>query len=227
MYGRQGNSVAWLSGPSASDRAWASYWTVFTDWAPDSSGFLFLRQPIDVDVYTATSPSDLWIWQQNTQTRDLVLSGVVAATWSPKGDTIAFLSLGHPLTTPEGKWDGVQAVPEGTNPLGIGILRWPRGDLVSFLDIGDLESHNYQPKVRGSLAPIWSPDGRHVVYFDGIDSLGLLGLSGNEVVHCELIGNRDSSDSLTSPDIEWSPDGQYLAVGTDGTVRIFAAPCQP
>lgn len=226
VYARQGNSLDWLSGPYASDRVWASYWTFFTDWAPDSSGFLFLRQPIDGSAYAATAPPALWIWQQATQMHALVLPGVVAAAWSPRGDHIAFLAFGQPQVTPEGVWEGVVATPEGINPLGVGVLRWPQGDLVSFLDAGDLESHNYWPQVQGSLAPIWSPDARHVVYSNGIDSLELLQFAVDQAVHYELTGEGGSGASTATYDVAWSADGHYLAVKKAGTLRIFAIPCQ-
>jgi len=211
-----GREISWLSGHGAPDPAWTPFWTFFADWSPDSSRFLFLRQPDN-----ASEPPELWVWNIRTGEGSPLLSGVIAARWSPRGDSIAFLTLGQPRLTPDGNWQGVVTTPQGPNPLGLGLYQYPEGKIITLFEIGKVDlDYNFLVESIQSFAPLWSPDGRQLVYYDGMGRAWILLV--DELSQYELLTRRSSTDEA-----KWSPDGRKLAIATSGRLRIFAIPCSP
>lgn len=213
-----GREISWLSGHGALDPAWTSFWTFFADWSPDSSRFLFLRQPDN-----ASEPPELWVWNMRTGEGFSLLSGVIAARWSPRGDLIAFLTLGRPRFTSDGNWQGAVTAPQGPNPLGLGLYQYPEGKIIAFFEIGKVDlDHNFlvESIQSQSFAPLWSPDGKQLVYYDGMGRAWILLV--DELSQYELLTQRSSTDEA-----KWSPDGGKLAITMSGRLRIFAIPCSP
>lgn len=208
-----GDEITWLSGHHAHDPAW----TLFADWAPEGSRFLFLRQPDD-----ASEPPTLWVWNVEASSGSSLLPGVVAAAWSPEGDMIAFLSLGQPRFGPDGTWQGVFAMPEGPNTLGVGLYRWSEKRVIAFTLAGEVNLGYRWPDQLGQqlLKPAWAPDGNSLVYRDGTGVAWVL--STNDLIQYELDTVGASVNTLS-----WSPDGRKLAVGTSENLMIFSIPCSP
>lgn len=211
-----GSEISWLSGHGASNPAWTPLWTFFADWSPDGSRFLFLRQPNNV-----SEPPELWVWNIRTGEGSPLLSGVIAARWSPRGDLIAFLTLGQLHLTPDGNWQGVVTASQGPNPLGLGLYQYPEGKIIAFFEIGKVDlDYNFLVESMRSFAPLWSPDGRQLVYYDGMGRAWIL--SVDELSQYELLTHRSLTDEAG-----WSPDGGKLAITTSGRLQIFAIPCSP
>lgn len=208
--------ISWLSGHGSLDPTWASFWTFFADWSPDSSHILFLRQPSD-----GSAPPELWVWDKETRQVSALLSGVIAARWSPRGDQIAFVTLGQPHLGPDGEWQGVVATPQGPNPLGVGLYQWPEGKIIAFLESGEVDfGYRYLMESLQSLAPVWSPDGRQLVYYDGIGQVWILSVD-------ELSQYRVPTLGYPMDEARWSPDGKSLAIRVSDSLQIFAIPCSP
>lgn len=208
--------ISWLSGHGSLDPTWASFWTFFADWSPDSSYILFLRQPSD-----GSAPPELWIWDKETRQVSALLSGVIAARWSPRGDQIAFVTLGQPHLGPDGGWQDVVAAPQGPNPLGVGLYQWPEGKIIAFLESGEVDfGYRYLMESLQSLAPVWSPDGRQLVYYDGIGQAWILSVD-------ELSQYRVPTLGYPTDEARWSPDGKMLAIRVSDSLQIFTIPCSP
>jgi len=208
--------ISWLSGHGALDPAWTSFRTFFADWSPDSSHFLFLRQPDN-----ASEAPELWVWNIRAGEGSPLLSGVIAARWSPRGDQIAFLTLGQPDLPPNGNWQGVVAVPRGPNPLGVGLYQYPEGRIITFIEIGKVDlDYRFLVESLQSFAPLWSPDGRQLVYYDDMRRAWIL--SVDELSQYEVPTQRYPTDEA-----RWSPDGRRLAITMADRLQIFAVPCSP
>lgn len=212
----QGEEIFWLSGHGAPDSTWTFFWTFFADWSPDSAHMLFIRQPSD-----GSAPPELWAWNTETRESSMLLLGVIAARWSPRGDRIAFVTLGQPRFGPDGKWQGVDAAPQGPNPIGIGLYRWPEGEIITFFEAGEVDfGYRYLVESSQSLAPVWSPDGRQLVYSDGRKQAWVL--SVDEWSQYEVPTRGHPTDEA-----RWSSDGKRLALRVSDSLQIFAIPCSP
>jgi len=208
--------ILWLSGHGSLDQTWASFWTFFADWSPDSSRFLFLRQPSD-----GSAPPELWVWDKETRRVSALLSGVIAARWSPRGDQIAFVTLGQPHWGPDGEWQGIVVAPQGPNMLGVGLYQWPTGKVVAFFESGEVSfGYRYPAESLQSLAPVWSPDGRHLAYYDGAGQVWILSVD-------ELSQYQVPTRGRPVDEARWSPDGKRLAIRVSDSLQIFAIPCSP
>lgn len=208
--------ISWLSGYGAIDPAWTSFWTFFADWSPDGSHFLFLRQPGNT-----SEPPELWAWNVKTGEGSPLLSGVIAARWSPRGDQIAFLTLGQPHFAPDGNWQGVIADPQGPNPLGVGLYQYPEGRIITFLEIGKVDlDYSFLVESAQSFTLLWSPDGTQLVYYDGMGRVWIL--SVDELSQYEVLTQGSPPD-----EVRWSPDGRKLAITISDRLQIFAIPCSP
>jgi len=208
-----GGEITWLSGHHAHDPAWARFWTLFADWAPDGSHFLFLQQPDD-----ASEPPTLWVWNVEAGSGSPLLPGVVAATWSPEGDTIAFLSLGQPHLGSDGTWQDVVAMLEGPNTLGVGLYLWPEKQIIAFTLAGEVSLGYRWPDQLGQLVkPAWAPNGNLLVYRDGAGIAWIL--SADDLARYELDAKGASVSTLS-----WSPDSKKLAVSTSENLMVFAVP---
>ena len=202
--------ISWLSGHGTPDSAW----TFFADWSPDASRFLFLRQ--------SGQAAELWEWNTRTGEGSPLLSGVIAARWSPHGDRIALVMLGQPRFTADGQWQDVTVTPQGPNPLWVGIYPYPdpEGNLMALFEIGQVDwdySALVETMQSRSLAPLWSPDGKNLLYHDGMGRMWVL--SVDELSRYEMPARGYAA--------EWSPDGKNLAVATSDRLQIFAVPCSP
>jgi len=209
-----GGEVAWLSGRGVSDPAWERYWTFFGDWAPDSSQFLFLWQPDD-----ASEPPALGVWNLETMSGTPVLPGVVAASWSPSGDRIAFLSLGQPRFGANGTWQGIVGTPDGPNPLGIGVYRWPEKQIITFISAGEVSvGYRWPDQLEQQLLkPLWDPTGHLLAYQDGTGAVWIL--SADDLTQYKL-------DVAETPirGLSWSPDGKKLAIHVSESLKVFSLP---
>jgi len=210
--------ISWLSGHGALNPAWTSFWTFFADWSPDSSRFLFLCQPDN-----ASESPELWVWNIRAGEGSPLLSGVIAARWSPRGNQIAFLTLGQPHFAPDGKLQNVAAAPQGPNSLGLGLYQYPEGRIITFFEIGKVD-WDYSALVESmqtqSLTLLWSPDGRQLVYSDGMGRAWIL--SVDELSQYQVPTQRYPMDEA-----RWSPDGRKLAITMSDRLQIFAIPCSP
>ncbi len=82
------------------------------------------------------------------------------------------------------------------------------GDVMFIMSAEGGKPQRLLPKENGSEAdPNWSPDGRKVVFWDGVhNDIRILDIASHQVI--ALPG----SDGLFSP--RWSPDGRTIAVLT-------------
>lgn len=209
-----GDGIAWLSGHGASDPAWERFWTFFGDWAPDESRFLFLRQPDD-----ASEPPTLWVWNLGTLSGAPLLPGVVAASWSPEGDVIAFLNLGQPRFGANGTWQGTVGAPDGPNTLGIGLYQWRKKQIIAFAPAGEVGiGYRWPDQLEQQLLkPVWAPAGHLLAYQDGTGAVWIL--SADDLTQYKLDIAETSISGLS-----WSPDGKKLAISTSESLMVFSLP---
>ena len=109
--------------PGSEEITWASPWRSFVDWSPDGSHVLFLRQPDE-----ASALPELSVWNVATGDMSALLPGVISASWSPLGDSIAFLAWGEA---------------QGSNELLLGFYPWSEGGEPTSIEIGEAEENVY------------------------------------------------------------------------------------
>lgn len=153
-------------------------------WSPEGGSVLFTRGEGPSEV----AGDYLIVLDLETKTERTVLyrpDGIFHPRWSPDGSTIVYEALGSGaktdiFTTPA---DGSGGETNLTNsPESDNTPSWsPDGQLIAFdryIDTGDIETQRYaiftmspdgsnqRMAVRSGLAPVFSPNGRRIAFYD-------------------------------------------------------------
>lgn len=191
------------------------YFTFFQGWAADSSGFIFLRVPS-----SQKEPATLWQWNVKTEIGTPLLDGVVQAAWSPDRARIAFVSLGEPRLGRNGEWQGVEAKPNGPNPIGVGVYRIADGKVVFYKTVGETsEGYNGYLPGQDLYRPAWSPSSDRVGFIDANGMALILRVSDLQLLPLDTNAKKVGS-------MRWAPNGKNLAVSTPKRLLIFSTACQ-
>lgn len=83
---------------------------------------------------------------------------------------------------------------------------------VKFVDVGTPLRLTTDPEV--DRFPVWSPDGRYLAFLRGSDS-------GRNVILVPALGGPERNLGAALAGLDWSPDGNTLAVIDDGAVTVL------
>lgn len=195
------------------------YYQQFESWAPDSAGFLYEQwEESSAGLIAGTTPS-LFVWDVTESRGQEISPGIWGATWSPQGNQIAFLLLGNPTQDAQGRITGTDFVPGQASSLSIGVMdaaTYQVKTLILLGEIPNLEAFVAGPWGRcGWPRPVWSPDGKWIVYWDAQARLGMISPDGQKRVSL-------SGLSKVVQEVAWSPDSSLLALRVEDRIVILA-----
>lgn len=181
----------------------------FAGWSPtDDCALVAVWE--DWQVVTDGQP-DLYLWDVEAGTVEMVAPGALDDAWSPDGAHIALLVPGE-LHIEEGRLAGADYTPGEAVALNTVVIEADTGRVVTVaygepLPVGDqpYEFAWYGGPISRRLA--WSPDGAWLLYWDLESNLVLHEMAGNEF-HVTQGGGLDP---LTAR-VAWSPTGRYFAL---------------
>lgn len=195
------DTVNWLSGHNTVNEAWENVFTLFADWHPDSSQFLFYAQS-----NKDRALPELWTWDLTSNTGAKLLEGVISASWSPDGDTVAYVSIQDTLLL------------SGTPQMGIGLYQPQQEQSVVFEKINEIAPNSLYPDgwyLQYPL-PLWSPSGDFVV-FPHSNGISILSIGNTMIFQLPTEGSVKEA--------RWSFSGTRLALGMSNKLQVFSISC--
>ncbi len=142
-------------------------------------------------------------------------------SWSPDGNTIAFVSSDGIICTMDIEGKNVKELKAGNNPI------WsPDGKKIAFITKEDLSNSIWVMNADGTglmdvskgrsgwyFTPAWSPDGKRLAATCCITKDNLVFWSDVFVLNADGTGNNNITNTKLDSEISpcWSADGQYVA----------------
>jgi Tol biopolymer transport system component len=193
----------------------------FHAWSPGGKAFLFSHWEWELGQgdpapLIAQAPR-LYVWdvpQGNVKWTGP--TGGYGGAWSPDGRHLAFFLLGNPRYE-DSRLIGSDFVPGLPFPLHLVVLDTRTEELLTLISLEEemrLDGYYDARRWFEQRKPVWSPDGRQLVYWGSRDELWVIRL--DETDRQKLIGNGDIID------VAWSPNGDKLAVASLGRLWILA-----
>lgn len=202
-------------------------WEAFEDWAPDGSAFLFTRWESEIGEEPSpivSQPVDLYLWDLQEDEARLLAPNASWASWSPDGRTAAFYLFGEPQLDSKGRLTGTDFEPGWGTRISLGLLDLESRKLLARIPVFSrfIISTDYNAYWGwfSERRPVWSPDGRQVIFWRTDGTLMLATADGSEV---KILATTQAQVSSA----RWSSDGEFLALATEGepaTLWIVKAP---
>lgn len=177
----------------------------FDGWSPEETKVLYTGWSCQKEFLVDTAVN-LSLWDIGTGRQEKLLANAGWAMWSPDGTKIAFLLFGEPSYDEAGRVTGTNFTLGQPFPLYLGVMSIATRlvSVVMPLTSGPLEPEGVAEDLLSQrLAPVWSPDGTHLVVRNEQGEVVLVQADGKNV---QIIASgRDLR-------INWSPDGKELAL---------------
>ena len=196
----------------------------FHAWSPDGKAFLFSHWQWESGQ---GDPSPLigqvptpYIWDViQEEIKWTGPEGGYEGAWSPDGEHLAFFLLGNPRY--EGhRIIGSDLVPGTPFPLFVVVLDIQTEEILALVPSGEItDFYNYPLGIWhwfDQRRPVWSPDGKQLVYWGEKDDLWIMRWDGTK--------QQRLTEGLDIIYAVWSPDGGKLAIATSDRLWIIERP---
>jgi len=199
----------------------------FPVWAPDGQRFLYIQYDIQQET-----TRDLWVWDVAQGKGRPLLPNIYRAVWSPAGSRIAFLLLGNPSYDQAGRLASTDFEPGQPFDLYFGLLSWPDEEIITLIPIQrrlEFEGTTAAWYWFDRRVPIWSPEGRQVIYWGSDDEVWIMNAQGTGQKRLTQgtsgAENEDSEwDLPLVTAVYWSPDSKMVAIATSDQIWIIERP---
>jgi hypothetical protein len=210
------HTVSWISGEYGGQVK-----TIFANWSPDSSAFLYLRFILGKDSIPLHQP-ELWVWDVASTKGYRLLPDAITASWSKSSNQIAFLSFGQTTIGSDGSWQEIIATLDGPNLLTLGLYDIKQKKIITSLSIGKVDFGYHWPSQTQQqlIEPVWSPNNEYLAYRDGSGNAWIITISNLTQYMLEIKG-----DSISS--MKWSSNSSMLAISTINRLLIYKNLCSP
>jgi dipeptidyl aminopeptidase/acylaminoacyl peptidase len=208
----------------------------FPVWAPDGEALLYTQSVVTKDRYwpVVEQPPSLYLWNIGQSEGHQLLPNTYRAVWSPSGERIAFFLLGTPTYDEGGRIKDTDFNPGQPFDLYFGLLSWPKEEVIILMPVRQelrFASYNEAWYWFDRRIPIWTPDGKQVVYWGPDDELWIMRADGTEQKRLtQGFAGVYNLDSYPYPDlplasaVAWSPDCTKLAIATTDKLLIIKRP---
>ncbi len=145
--------------------------------------------------------------------------GGYEGAWSPDGEHLAFFLLGNPRYEGQ-RIIGSDLVPGTPFPLFLVVLDIQTEEILALVPLGEItDFYDYPFGIWhwfDQRRPVWSPDGKQLVYWGEEDDLRIMRWDGTN--------QQRLTEDLDIKETAWSPDGGRLAIATHDQLWIIERP---
>lgn len=162
---------------------------------------------------------DLWRWDVLANTGRFLVADVATAVPSPDGQRLALVLLGGPAVDEAGHLVGGRWRPDEPIPAVLAVIHIARGTLLQHAVLAEHPGASNPAALDGWAAlrsPLWSPDGRVLLAFDGEGRPLLFDTASPDTPPLLLLEQGQPQE------LAWAHDGSYLALRIGNEVWIVA-----